>query len=61
MQKLTKKQLEDEIVTLANNVEVYEKLVGDASEAKIKLALYRAQLFALNEAASISITKKEQN
>lgn len=53
MQKLTKKQLEGEIVTLANNIEVYEKLVGDASEAKIKLALYRAWLLELNEDESI--------
>ncbi len=52
MMKLTKKELQDEIVMLANNIEVYEALVGDASVAKNTLALYRAQLHALEEAES---------
>jgi hypothetical protein len=49
MNKLTKKQLQDEIVILSNNAKVYEALGGDASEAKIKLELYLTQLNVIND------------
>jgi hypothetical protein len=48
MNKLTKKHLQDGIVVLSNNAKIYEAIEGDASEAKIKLELYLAQLSVVN-------------
>ena len=48
MMRLTKKQLQYEIITLANNIQVHEALIGDSGEAKETLALLRAQLRGMN-------------
>lgn len=59
MMKLTKKQLKIEIVTQANNIQVYETLIGDAGEAKNTLALLRLQLHDIELAElNASLAKK---
>ena len=46
---LTKRQLENEITTLVNNIQVFKSMGGDVKEHIFKLADYRALLYELNE------------
>ena len=60
MKKLTKRQLQNEIVFQENNIEVYESLIGEASEAKKSLALLLTQLIEINLAEQNESLDKEQ-
>jgi hypothetical protein len=59
--KLTKLQLEYEIITLANNIQVFKSMDGDVNELLLKLADYHVQLYELNAAELNSLMPIIQN
>ena len=60
MKKLTKKQFQYEKVSLENNIQVHEALVGDAGKSKKYLALLRIQLHEMNFAELNSSLNNER-